>query len=97
VSVRVLIDTNAYAALLYGDERVALELDRAEAVLLSPIVIGIFQRMEHGARLLTFDRHFEGIERAILARGIVVIHDAPDLRSGLGVARLPWRARGSVL
>jgi tRNA(fMet)-specific endonuclease VapC len=40
LSVRVLIDTNAFAALLSGDERVALELDRAEAVLLSPIVVG---------------------------------------------------------
>lgn len=124
VSVRVLIDTNAYASLLSGDERVALELDRAEAVLMSPIVIGELldgflggsrpaenratldrfrsrprtllvpvtdttaewfaqikrslrrkgrpvpiadvwiaaSCMEHGARLLTFDRHFEEIE-----------------------------------
>lgn len=124
MSVRVLIDTNAYAALLSGDERVAIELDRAEAVLLSPIVIGELldgfiggtrpaenrgtldrfrsrprtllvpvtdataewfaqikrslrrkgrpvpiadvwiaaSCMEHGARLLTFDRHFEEID-----------------------------------
>ncbi len=37
---RLLIDTNAYAALLRGDGRVADELARSEAVLLSPIVVG---------------------------------------------------------
>lgn len=37
---RVLIDTNAYAALMRGDESIADELARYEAVLLSPIVIG---------------------------------------------------------
>ncbi len=38
--MRVLIDTNAYAALMGGDTRVADELGRSEAVLLSPVVIG---------------------------------------------------------
>lgn len=37
---RVLLDTNAYTALLAGDERVASILASSEAVLLSPIVIG---------------------------------------------------------
>jgi len=36
---RVLIDTNAYSALMGGDERIALVLARQEAVLLSPVVI----------------------------------------------------------
>jgi len=36
----ILIDTNAYAALMSGDGRIADELSRYEAILLSPIVIG---------------------------------------------------------
>ncbi|HCM27257.1 MAG: twitching motility protein PilT [Treponema sp. GWB1_62_6] len=37
---RVLIDTNAYSALMSGDGTIADELAKHEAVLLSPIVIG---------------------------------------------------------
>ena len=37
---RVLIDTNAYSALMAGDARIADALSGSEAVLLSPIVIG---------------------------------------------------------
>ncbi|MCK5157117.1 MAG: type II toxin-antitoxin system VapC family toxin [Spirochaetales bacterium] len=37
---RILIDTNAYSALISGDGRIADELSRYEAILLSPIVIG---------------------------------------------------------
>jgi len=37
---RVLVDTNAYSALMAGNGRVADELAKSEAILLSPIVIG---------------------------------------------------------
>lgn len=37
---RVLLDTNAYTALMAGDGSIADELSRYGAVLLSPIVIG---------------------------------------------------------
>ncbi len=37
---RILIDTNAYSALMGGDGRIADILARHEAVLLSPVVIG---------------------------------------------------------
>jgi|SaaInl7_150m_RNA_FD_contig_21_1334921_length_256_multi_7_in_0_out_0_1 tRNA(fMet)-specific endonuclease VapC len=37
---RVLIDTNAYTALMTGDGRIAEELARSEAVLLLPVVLG---------------------------------------------------------
>lgn len=37
---RILIDTNAYSALMAGDGRIADILARAEAILLSPVVIG---------------------------------------------------------
>lgn len=36
---RVLIDTNAYSALMAGDESIADELAQHEAILLSPVVI----------------------------------------------------------
>jgi tRNA(fMet)-specific endonuclease VapC len=38
--MRILIDTNAYSALMVGDQSVADALNGAEAVLVSPIVIG---------------------------------------------------------
>ncbi len=122
--MRVCLDTNAYAALLGGDQGIAAELARAEVVILSPVVIGelldgfaggtresenreILERfrakprtvsvpitaetaewfasvkrqlrrkgrpipindvwiaasaMEHGARLLSLDRHFDDID-----------------------------------
>ncbi|TVR61230.1 MAG: type II toxin-antitoxin system VapC family toxin [Spirochaetaceae bacterium] len=37
---RVLIDTNAYSALMAGDGRIADVLAGCEAVLLSPVVVG---------------------------------------------------------
>ncbi len=37
---RVLVDTNAYSALMAGNGRVADELARNEVIVLSPIVIG---------------------------------------------------------
>jgi len=40
MTARILIDTNAYAALMTGNQSVAAELAQSEAVLLSPIVIG---------------------------------------------------------
>jgi len=48
---RILIDTNAYAALMRGDESVADELTRHEAILLSPIVIGeLYDGFQNGMR-----------------------------------------------
>lgn len=37
---RVLLDTNAYTALMAGDSRIADLLAESEAILLSPVVIG---------------------------------------------------------
>ena len=37
---KVLLDTNAYAALLRGDEKVLSEIGRAETVYMSAIVLG---------------------------------------------------------
>jgi tRNA(fMet)-specific endonuclease VapC len=48
---RILIDTNVYAALMRGDESVADELARHEAILLSPIVIGeLYDGFQNGTR-----------------------------------------------
>jgi tRNA(fMet)-specific endonuclease VapC len=48
---RILIDTNAYSALLSGEGRVADELARHESILLSPIVIGeLFDGFLNGTR-----------------------------------------------
>lgn len=38
--MRILIDTNAYTALLTGDDRIARILGESDAVLLSSIVLG---------------------------------------------------------
>lgn len=37
---RILLDTNAYTALMAGDSRIADLLAASEAILLSPVVIG---------------------------------------------------------
>ena len=37
---RVLLDTNAYTDLLAGNETIAVELAKSDAVLLSPVVLG---------------------------------------------------------
>lgn len=48
---RVLIDTNAYSALMSGDETIADELATHEAVLLSPIVIAeLYDGFLNGSR-----------------------------------------------
>lgn len=48
---RVLIDTNAYSALLSGDKTIADELAAHEAVILSPIVIAeLYDGFLHGSR-----------------------------------------------
>ncbi|MFA6508580.1 MAG: type II toxin-antitoxin system VapC family toxin [Treponemataceae bacterium] len=48
---RVLIDTNAYAALMRGDVLVADELARHESILFSPIVIGeLYDGFRNGSR-----------------------------------------------
>ncbi len=50
---RVLIDTNAYSALLAGDSHVAGVLARSEVVLLSPVVIGeLYEGFLNGLRNL---------------------------------------------
>lgn len=48
---RVLIDTNAYSALMSGDETIADELAKYEAILLSPIVIAeLYDGFLNGSR-----------------------------------------------
>jgi tRNA(fMet)-specific endonuclease VapC len=48
---RVLLDTNAYTELLVGNETIAGELSKSEAVLLSPVVLGeLLDGFEGGSR-----------------------------------------------
>ncbi len=48
---RILIDTNAYSALMAGDESIADELTRHEAILLCPIVIAeLYDGFSRGSR-----------------------------------------------
>jgi tRNA(fMet)-specific endonuclease VapC len=48
---RVLIDTNAYTALLAGNEKLADELSESDAVLVSPVVLGeLLDGFEGGKR-----------------------------------------------
>ncbi|TVQ25367.1 MAG: type II toxin-antitoxin system VapC family toxin [Spirochaetaceae bacterium] len=49
--MRVLLDTNAYTALLSGDTRVADILDRSDAVLMSAVVLGeLYDGFRGGSR-----------------------------------------------
>lgn len=127
---RILLDTNAYTALMAGDSRIADLLVASEAILLSPVVIGELLEgflggsrnlenrrildqfrakprtvsvpitdataewfadikrslrrqgrpipindvwiaascMEHGARLLSFDSYFDGVDGLLLCK-----------------------------
>ena len=57
---RVLIDTNAYSALMSGDGTIADELAKHEAILLSPIVIAeLYDGFLNGSRNLE-NRHTLG-------------------------------------
>jgi tRNA(fMet)-specific endonuclease VapC len=48
---RVVIDTNAYSALMGGDQRVADLLGQSDAVLLTPVVIGeLYDGFRGGSR-----------------------------------------------
>ncbi len=48
---RLLIDTNAYVALMAGDGNIADLLGHSDAVLLSPIVLGeLFDGFQNGTR-----------------------------------------------
>lgn len=48
---RVLLDTNTYTALLAGNNKIADELSRSDAVLLSPVVLGeLLDGFEGGSR-----------------------------------------------
>lgn len=50
---RILLDTNAYTALMAGDSRIADLLAASEAVLLSPVVIGeLYEGFLGGSRNL---------------------------------------------
>ncbi len=48
---RVLLDTNAYSALMGGDRAIALQLASSEAILLTPIILGeLYDGFLSGAR-----------------------------------------------
>lgn len=50
---KVLLDTNAYAALLRGDEKVLSVISRAETIYMSAIVLGeLFSGFRGGNRLV---------------------------------------------
>ena len=50
---RVMLDTNAYTALMAGDTRIADLLARSEAILLSPVILGeLYDGFLNGTRNL---------------------------------------------
>ena len=58
--MKLLLDTNAYAALMRGHRDVAATLRRAERVLLSAIVAGeLLYGFRHGRRRQENEAHFE--------------------------------------
>ena len=63
--MRILLDTNAYSALMRGHDEVADRVRRAEQVVFSTVVAGellLGFRLEAGAELLSFDAHFGAID-----------------------------------
>lgn len=68
---RILIDTNAYAAMMSGDDRIADVLATSEAILLSPVVMGeLYDGFLNGSRYQENHRileRFRGRPRTIMA------------------------------
>jgi tRNA(fMet)-specific endonuclease VapC len=67
---RILIDTNAYSAMLSGDDRIADVLATSEAILLSPVVMGeLYDGFLNGSRYQENHRileRFRGRPRTIM-------------------------------
>lgn len=90
--MRVLIDTNAYVALLAGDEEIAAELSGADAVLVSPVVIGeLLDGFLGGSR----ERENRAVLRRFLAKPrTVTVPISADSAEWFALIKRQLRAKG---
>lgn len=93
--MRVLIDTNAYVALLAGDEEIAAQLSGADAVLVSPVVIGeLLDGFLGGSR----ERENRAVLRRFLAKPRTVIAPiSADSAEWFALIKRQLRAKGKPI
>lgn len=93
--MRVLIDTNAYVALLAGDEDIAAELSGADAVLVSPVVIGeLLDGFLGGSR----ERENRAVLKRFLAKPkTVIVPISSDSAEWFALIKRQLRAKGKPI
>lgn len=93
--MRVLIDTNAYVALLAGDEDIAAELSGADAVLVSPVVIGeLLDGFLGGSR----ERENRAVLKRFLAKPkTVIVQISSDSAEWFALIKRQLRAKGKPI
>ena len=93
--MRLLLDTNAYSALMRGDPSVAERTRKAEAVVMSPVVVGeLLYGFRHGSRYGANLRQLDDFLEMPQVGLLPVNRDTAD-RFGLVAAAL--RRRGTPI
>ena len=92
---RLLLDTNAYAALMAGDTRVADALAKAEAILISSIVLGeLLDGFLNGSRER---QNRELLERFLAKPRTVKLPITPDTAEHFAAVKRQLRRKGKPI
>ena len=90
--MKVLLDTNAYSALMVGDESVARLVRSASVIFLSTVVVGELQAgFRHGSR---FERNQQGLESFLSNPFVHVIDVSLTTADRFGRITAALRAKG---
>lgn len=93
--MRVLLDTNAYSALFRGDDAVAEIVRRAEAVVMSTVVIGeLLYGFRHGSR---YEKNREQLDRFLSNALVRVVEVTVDTAARFGLLSAALRRKGRPL
>jgi len=89
---RVIIDTNAYTALMAGDGSVADILREATAVILTPVVLGeLFDGLRGGTR---YHKNMATLTRFRERPRTITVPITPETAEWFGVVKAALRRRG---
>ncbi len=90
--MRILLDTSAYSAYARGQEEIGALVDRAEAVLLSVVVLGeLMLGFRRGARL---DQNLARLRSFLARRDVTLVDVGRETAERYGEIAAALRARG---
>lgn len=92
---KILVDTNAYTALMTGDERVLDSLVRAETVYVSVIVMGELYAGFYGGGKSQENRN--RLSDFLTKPGVKVLHCTPDTAERFGIIQDRLRRAGTPI